>query len=137
MRESLVILLLLASIPSAAARDVRVFIAPHTAVIPRSGKVVFDIYWVNDGEKTVAIPLLERYTFFYSPVGPGSTAVGLQLRTVDHTGKDRHIAPRTVVRDKATAEIDAGGAQLVQVSAEFQGEKSRYKSNSVVLRVSR
>jgi hypothetical protein len=132
-----VIFLLLASALSAAAGDVRVLIAPRTAAIPGSGKVVFDIYWVNDGDKTAAIPLLERYRFFYSPVGPGSTAVGLQLHTVDHTGRDRHIAPRSVVRDTASAKIDAGGAQLVEVSAEFRGEKSRYKSNSVVLRVGR
>ena len=117
MRPLIIIILLLASGVAVLARDVRVFIAPRTTLVPSSGRVIFDIYWVNDGEKAVIIPSMEHYTFFYSPVGPGGDEVGLELRTVDHSGPDRKIAARSVVHDTAEAEIGAPGATLIEVTA--------------------
>jgi hypothetical protein len=134
MRLLIISCLLIASGLAVLARDVRVLIAPRTIAIPSSGQVIFDIYWVNDGEKAVTIPALERYTFFFSPVGPSDAEVGFQLRTVDHSGPDRKIAPRSIIHENATAEIGARGANLVEVTAEFRGNRSRYKSNKVILR---
>jgi hypothetical protein len=137
MRTAVVIFALLVGAFTAIARDVRLFIALQTSVVPRSGKVAFDIYWINDGERPAAIPLLECYSFWYSPLGPGSTVVAIESRIVDHPGRDRQLGPRQALHERATAEITSKGAQPVEVAAEFRGNRSTYKSNTVVLRLLR
>ena len=139
-RTPIVIFLLVLSVVAAPARDVRVFIAPRTQVIPHSGRVVFDIYWVNGGEKPVAIPALQRYSFVYLPVGPvasRSTVYGAEVQTVDHPSPNRRLSPHALLREHATANIRASGAQAVEVTAEFHGDRTRLKSNTVILRTAR
>ncbi len=135
-----VMLLLLAPVADLFARDVRVFIAPRSSMVPRSGKVLFDVYWINDGRRPAAIPALQRYSFTYLPLGPTATtatAFGLSMLTADHPSADRRLAPGAVARDSATVDIDAKGADLVQIAAEFRGDRSTFKSNTVVLRTRR
>ncbi len=138
MRIVLAMCLLVTTVAEVCGRDVRVFIAPRTLIVPRSGKVLFDIYWTNDGSRPNAIPALQRYSFTYSPLGPTATtatAVGISVRTADHPSVDRRIGPGALVRDSATAEIDARGTDLVQIAAEFRGDRSTFKSNTVILRM--
>jgi hypothetical protein len=129
-------LLLLAAFP-AVARDVRVFIAPRDSVIPRSGKVIFDIYWVNESNRPAAIPLRQRYSFIFSPLAPELAWGATEFATVTHPGFDRVIPAHRVIHESATAQIDASGAKVLEVSAEFIGNKSRFESNTVVLRATR
>lgn len=136
-RTPIAIFLLVLSVVAAPARDVRVFIAPRTQVIPPSGRVIFDIYWVNGGEKPAAIPALQRYSFVYLPVGPAasrSTVYGAEVQTVDHPSPNRRLAPHALLREYVTADIRASGAQAVEVTAEFDGDRTRLKSNTVILR---
>jgi hypothetical protein len=140
VRTLIVIFLFVSSVVTASARDVRVFIAPRTQVIPRSGRVVFDIYWVNSSEKPVAIPALQRYSFEYLPVGAlasNSTVYGAEVQTVDHPSPNRRLAPHALLREHVTADIRATGAQALEVTAEFHGERTRLKSNTVILRTAR
>jgi hypothetical protein len=139
-RAPMVILFLALSVVAAPARDVRVFIAPRVQVIPHSGRVVFDIYWVNSGEKPAVIPALERYSFVYLPVGPvasGSTVYGAEVQGALHAAPNRQLAPHTLLREHATADIRAKGVKVVEVTAEFHGERTHLKSNTVLLRMQR
>jgi hypothetical protein len=130
-------LLLLATIVAASAGSVKVFIAPSSSTIPGSGKVSFDIYWLNNADRPAAIPALDQYHFKFSIVGPGSGTAGIEARIVDHPSPDRQISAHAIVRDHTTVEIDAKPGELVEVTAEFRGRKSRFKSNTVVLWKSR
>ena len=65
MRVSSFILSLLLTATAAFGGSVKVYIAPQTTVIPGSGKISFDIYWINDSERPAAIPAPERYVFIY------------------------------------------------------------------------
>ena len=133
MRTCLVILSLLLTAFAAFGGSVKVYIAPRTTSIPASGKVLFDIYWINESERPAMIPAFERYSFTFSPLTRSAT-VGLEGRTIDHPSPDRSIAGWAIVHDQTTIEIDAKANELVAISAEFHGDKSRFKSNTVVLR---
>jgi hypothetical protein len=133
MRTCLIILSLLVTDFAASAGSVKVYIVPQTTFIPASGKVSFDIYWINESERPAMIPAFERYSFTFSPLTSSAT-VGLDGRTIDHPSRDRGIAGWAIVHDQTTIEIDAKPNQLVEISAEFHGDKSRFKSNTIVLR---
>lgn len=123
-----------------SARDVHVFIAPRTSSIPASGKVHFDIYWLNKGRRPAAIPAARRHSFTYSPLGPTAataTAVGISILTASHPSADRRIAAGAVIHDSAAIDVDARGVDLVKITAEFRGDRSTFKSNPVVLRTPR
>jgi hypothetical protein len=124
---------LLLVVVAAKAESVKVYIAPRTNSIPVSGKVSFDIYWYNASDRPAAIPALERYSFVISVLAPFA-AVGLEGRTVDHPSANRSIAPYATIHDQTAITIDAKPNQLVAVTGEFRGDKSRFKSNTVVLR---
>jgi hypothetical protein len=137
MRALLVILALSAAAASAAAGPVSVYIAPRSSVIPRSGKVVFDVYWFNRGERAATIPSLESYSFACSVVsrtGKGLPRfLGGAVSSL-HGNPDRPIPPRTVLRGEIQTDIDIAVDELVEVTAEFRGNRrGRFKSNTVVL----
>ena len=134
MRIPLLIPLLLLTAVAASGGNVRVYIAPQTTLIPASGKVWFDIYWINESERSATIPAFERYSLIFSPL-TRSASVGLEARTIDHPTPDRRIAG-WVVHDQTTVDINAKPNELVAISAEFRGDKSRFKSNIIVLRKS-
>ena len=63
MRIPFVILSLLLTAVVASGGSVRVYIAPQTTFIPASGKVSFDIYWINESERAASIPRIGDYGF--------------------------------------------------------------------------
>jgi hypothetical protein len=137
MRVLVTAALLAVTVACACARDVRVFIAPRTSAVPRSGKVLFDIYWINSGFHPGVIPAVRRHSFSYVPHGRDSSWAGVEALISSHPAPDRRIAPRSIVRDTATVDFDVRAAELLEVRARFSGDRSRFESNSVVLRVSR
>jgi hypothetical protein len=117
---------------AAKAGSVSVYIVPAANSIPASGEVAFDVYWYNDSDRSAKIPAFERFGFtFYALTELGE--VSLEARSVDHSGPDRSIAPRAIVHDQTTITIHAKPDELVVVSATFYGNKSRFKSNTIVL----
>jgi hypothetical protein len=135
MRVSLVILSLLLTAAAAFGGSVKVYIAPQTTFILASGKISFDIYWINENERPAAIPALERYSFTFPP-WPGSRLSGWRRAPSITPGLDRSIAGWAIVHDTTTISVDAKPNELVAISAEFRGDKSRFKSNTIVLRKS-
>ena len=134
MRPVITVFLLLATIVSVCAQDVRVFIAPRSNVRPSSGKVLFDVYWINSGSKSAAIPAAGRYTFSSLSHGRGLGWAGGSARIDVNPPPDRQIPPRTILRDVITVDIGRGAAELIEVDAEFEGHRRKFRSNSVVLR---
>src|SRR4051812_5564724 len=132
MRAAIALSLLLFHVV-AEAGSVTVYIAPATTSIPASGKVAFDVYWYNDSDRPATIPAFERFSFMFSALDPLAGA-SLEARTVDHSGPDRPIAAWATVHDQTTITIDAKPDELVAITAKFYGNKSRFKSNTVVLR---
>ncbi|MEY2578940.1 MAG: hypothetical protein QOI49_1764 [Verrucomicrobiota bacterium] len=117
---------------AAKAGSVSVYIVPAANSISASGEVAFDVYWYNDSDRPAKIPAFERFSFtFYALTELAE--VSLEARSVDHAGPDRLIAPRAIVHDQTTITIHAKPVELVVVSATFYGNKSRFKSNTVVL----
>jgi hypothetical protein len=134
MRPLITAFLLLATIMPVAARDIRVFIAPRTHVRPASGKVVFDIYWINTGSRPAAIPAPGRHHFSSLSHGRDLGWAGGNARISVHPPPDRQVAPWSIVRDVVTVDIGRGAAELIEVDAEFEGKRRKFRSNSVVLR---
>jgi len=105
-----VAILLLAVVSTAAARDepVKLLIAPRSAQLPPSRKVVFDIYWHNWTDKPQAIPSLDTYWVSCWAIVPGRD--GGELRgsgsVLDHPAPDRRIAPHAVIYDTIIAEVE-------------------------------
>jgi hypothetical protein len=137
MRALITVAVFFVTVAGACARDVRVFISPRTATMPRSGKVLFDIYWINSGSRPAVIPAARRHSFSYVPHGRDSSWAGGEALISTHPDPDRRIAPRSIVRDTATVDFDTRAAELLEVRARFRGDRSRFESNSVILRVSR
>ncbi|HVF73201.1 MAG TPA: hypothetical protein VM940_16485 [Chthoniobacterales bacterium] len=133
MRTLCVILLVVLFSPVARAGSVRVYIVPTTTSIPVSGEVAFEVYWYNDSDRPAKIPAFERFSFMFGALAPLADA-RLEARSVDHAGPDRSIAPWATVHDQTTITIHAKPDELVAISATFYGNKSRFKSNTVVLR---
>lgn len=138
MRALLVMFALAAvSATFAATAPVSVYIAPRSPIIPRSGKVIFDVYWFNRGERVAAIPSMESYSFACSVVSRSGRGLprflGGAISSL-HRGPDRSIPPRTVLRDQIQTQIDVTPDEFVEFTAEFRGERSNtFKSNTVIL----
>ena len=120
-----------------AAPPVSVYIAPRTALVPASGRVTFDVYWFNRSERAATIPSMESYSLAISVVSRNRTRLprflGSALSSL-HGNPSRSIAPRTIIRDEITHEIDIFPDELAEVTAEFGGSRGRaFKSNTVVL----
>jgi hypothetical protein len=133
MRAPIVVLLLFLFQVVAEAGSVTVYIAPTTSSIPASGEVAFDVYWYNESDRPATIPAFERFSFMFHALAPLADA-SLEARAVDHPGPDRLIAPWATVHDHTTITIQAQPDELVAITAKFRGNKSRFKSNTVVLR---
>jgi hypothetical protein len=133
MRTPIVVLFLFLFQVVAKAGSVTVYVAPATNAIPASGEVVFDVYWFNESDRAATIPAFERFSFTFHVLSALADA-SLEGRSVDHPGLDRLIAPWATVQDRTTITIQAKPDELVAITAEFRGNKSRFKSNTVVLR---
>jgi hypothetical protein len=140
MRTPVFVLFLFLFPVVAKAGSVTVYVAPASNSIPASGEVAFDVYWYNDSDRSATIAAFERFSFTFYVLAPlaelsreAHTEVSLEARTVDHSGPDRSIGPRAIVHDQTTITIHAKPDELVVVSAEFRGNKSRFKSNTIVL----
>ena len=132
-----VAILLLAVVSTAAARDepVKLLIAPRSAQLPPSRKVVFDIYWHNWTDKPQAIPSLDTYWVSCWAIVPGRD--GGELRgsgsVLDHPAPDRRIAPHAVIYDTIIAEVELKRGEIGQFSLRVSGEHRRhFESNTVV-----
>ena len=129
--------LVFASLALAAAKDVRVFIAPRSALVADSGKVVFDVYWFNSAEKPRAIPNLASYSLSQEICSrSGKTLPRLVggVQTVDHRSADRTIRGRTMLHDQIVAEVQITADEFAEISAEFWGIRcGTFKSNTVIL----
>src|SRR5262245_53366995 len=134
MRPVITTFVLLATIMPLCARDVRVFIAPRTHVRPSSGKVVFDIYWINSGSRPAAIPAAGRYNFSSLSHGKELGWAGGASRFWPHPPPDRQIAAGSILHEVVTVDIGRAAAELIEVDADFEGERKKFRSNSVVLR---
>ena len=56
----------IASQCAATERNVSVFIAPRSSLVPASGKVIIDVYWFNSSKRPRAVPNLESYSVMQS-----------------------------------------------------------------------
>ena len=137
MRLLIVAVLLLATVGETYGRDPKVFIAPRTHVVPSSRKVTFDIYWINSGVRAAAIPAVGRYEFSYLSHGADLGWAGGTQKFSVHPPPDRRIPARSILRDIVTIEITRGAAELIELHAEFQGHRRKFRSNSVILRMPR
>jgi hypothetical protein len=133
MRTPAFVLFLFVFQVAAKAGSVSVYIVPAANSIPASGEVAFDVYWYNDSDRPAKIPAFERFSFMFGALSPLADA-SLEARTVDHAGPDRSIAPWATVHDHTSISIQAKPDALVSITAKFYGNKSRFKSNTVVLR---
>jgi hypothetical protein len=133
---SFVCALLIAASCASAANDVRVFIAARSSLIPVSGRVVIDVYWLNHTQRPTAIPTMESYTLSREIVSRSGKRMPRFLggtQTTGHPSEDRPIPPRTVRRDEIVTQIDATADDFVLVTAEFWGKRhGRFKSNTIV-----
>ena len=127
---------MLLSAAAAVARDVEVFIAPRTTVIPASGKVVFDVYWTNHGFHSEAIPARDgTYNFDFACPGTDYASAGNSFAPNNHAGRNRWLSPRTLIHDQVTVNIPINKrAPLTKVSAQFRGLDCKFDSNTVILR---
>ena len=137
MRTVIALLCFFASATVALAGPVEVFIAPRSSTLPRNGKMPFDVYWINKGERPSKIPAAGRYSFNYSGSVAGGGFAAFDAQVYSHAPADRQIAPGAIIRDRITAKFDPQGAQLLEVTAEFDGGLATFKSNTVVLTTSR
>lgn len=137
MRVFTTAVLLALTVAVASARDVRVFIVPRTSAVPRSGKVLFDIYWINSGFRPNAIPAARRHRFSYVPHGRDDSWAGVEALVQSHPDPDRRIAARAIIRDTATVKFDPRATELLEIRAKFYGDRSRFESNALLLRVTR
>ena len=134
MHRWIALVCFVAAASSAVAGPVRVFIAPRSSSLPRGGgKMPIDVYWINTSERWSRIPAVGRYSFSYSGFVGGGGFASVDAQVTSHPPPDRRIAPGAIVRDRVTVDFDAQGAQLLEVSAEFDGQPSTFKSNTVVL----
>jgi len=139
MRAALLLLcsLLIVGHVRAADPEVSVFISTRSALVPRSGKVVLDIYWFNRTSKPKSIPNLESYSVSQSvfprhgrslPRFVGGTHTSL------HRGPDRAIEALTMVRDELTIEVEITDEEFAEISAKFWNSRYRvFRSNTVIL----
>ena len=105
-----------------SARDVKVFIAPRSSIVPSSGKVVLDVYWYNAAEAPKQIPNMESYSVSALINSRSDKTLGRALggaRIVDHPGQDRVIPARTMLHDQIAQEMKLTGDEFAEVSAEF------------------
>jgi hypothetical protein len=133
MHRYLALIVFLATMDCAHAGAVSVFIAARSHSLPASGKIAFDIYWINESDRAATIPALDYHSFTYSPLASERSWGATVGHVVDHRGPDRQIAPRRILHDQVTVDIKAEGARLLRVSAEFEGHRSTFKSNTIVL----
>ena len=137
MRILATTLLLIAAATQVFARDVRVLIAPRSVSVPRSGKLVFDVYWINRGSRPASIPGAGLYSFVYTPLDVEAGWGGTNARIFSHSPPNRQIAPGAIVRDTATADLETRGAKLLEVTGHFRGRRVEFESNSVLVHASR
>lgn len=137
MRIVPIVVLLIAAATQAVAQDIRVLIAPRSVVVPQSGKVLVDIYWINRGSRSAVIPGAGVCSFSYSPVDATSNWGSADIHVFNHRPPDRQIPPRAIGRDTTTAELEFRGAKLLEVTGRFLGHRVEFESNSVVVRPSR
>ncbi len=126
-------LLLITAALDADAGDVRVVIAPRSLVVPRSGTMLFDVYWVNSGSRAAAIPGAGSYITRYAQLAAPSESRHAII-TGSHPPADRKIGPRAIVRDVATVDIEPGTPGLLEVGIRFRGQRGEFDSNSAVVR---
>jgi hypothetical protein len=135
--RAILAILSLAIINTAAARDkpIKLLIAPRSAKLPPSRKLVFDIYWHNWTDKPQAIPSLDTYSTLCWAIVPGRD--GGEMRgsgsVLDHPAADRRIGPHAVIHDTITAEVELNRGEIGQFSLRVSGEHHQhFESNTVV-----
>jgi hypothetical protein len=129
-------LLLLATKLFATPAEVKVLIAPRSSLIASSGKIIVDVYWINQGDCEAVIPPANSYSISYSTISRTGRRVGsfsVEATASSHQRQDRTIAPRTVRRDEITIRIEATPDDLIELTGEFSAKKATFKSNVVVL----
>jgi len=60
-------------------------------------------------------------------------STGLEMRGVDPPSRDRKVAGWAIVHDTTTISVHVKPNDLVAISAEFRGDKKRFKSNTIAL----
>ena len=96
----------------------------------------FDVYWINKGERPSAIPAAGRYSFSYAGSVGGGGFAAVDASIYSHAPADRQIAAGAIIRDRITVKFDSQGARLLEVTAEFEGQRATFRSNTVVLATS-
>lgn len=108
------------------ARDVKVFIAPRSSLVPASGKVVFDVYWYNTAEQPRAIPNTKSYSFTQVIDSRSGQSLGRAAGSaivVDHPDRDRVIPARTMLHEQIVEEVRITADEFAEVSARFRGTR--------------
>jgi hypothetical protein len=129
--------LLIIAAGTAWAGPVLVVVTTTSSAIPSSGKVVLDVRCTNKTNHSVRIPSLDEYdvmSWIRSRTGQAGGEATTQGRILDHPLPDRRIEPHQVIRKQISVKLDAKPGDVVEVSCEFPGQKSKLKSNTVVLR---
>jgi len=129
--------LVFVSLSVAGARDVKVFIAPRSSLVPHSGKVVIDVYWFNTAETLRAIPNMESYGFsqmIASRTGQTLPRFIGGAHTIDHPSRDRAIPARKMVHDQVVVEVEITSDEFAELTADFSGTRcGTFKSNTIIL----
>ena len=139
MRRPLVVTFVLLAIAATAGAEVRVFIVPRSSLVPTSGRVLLDIYWLNDGERQAAIPGTGVYGFMAtirSRTGAGLPRVTAGQIVASHGVADRVIPAGTLARDEVTipTRFDLKPDEFVELRARFALARGRrFESNTVLL----
>ncbi len=137
MRTALIACLIVAtSTALSLAGEVRVFIAPRSPLLPNSGTIRMDVYWINRSDTAAAIPAMDRYWLNYSSLPRRSSALpsgGSIGSFVDHASADRRIAPWAIIRDEISVHFDAARDDVLEISGEFIGRRKKFHSNTILL----
>jgi hypothetical protein len=119
------------------ARDVKVFIAPRSSLVPASGKVIIDVYWFNEAEQPRAIPNTKSYSITQVIDSRSGKSFGRATGSavvVDHPDPDRVIPARTMLHDEIVEEVKITADEFAEVYARFRGTRCGiFKSNTVIV----
>lgn len=132
---SFALAILLGSTARAIDENVEFFVVPQSATVPRSGRIVFDIYARNLSDRAVIVAAPSQTRASYRLVDSQGHRFD---RFFGSTGGSPHVdppisvAPRTVFRSRFEMQVSAEKGDLVEVLFTF-GVKSQAKTVSVVL----
>jgi hypothetical protein len=115
-----------------AETRLKCYIAPRIASIPASGEVPFDVYWINDTDLAIRRTVITQYSFFCNPLPPELSGAGTQFTMIPIA--ERVIPPHSTWRDQVAASFHPNRSASVAVSGTFYTKRTRFYTNTVVLR---